>query len=137
MKILTILLLTLSLSFTSCFSEDETRRWIIEIKDQCKTEFSTQILTTIATDLDGKAYVISLNKRVILQEVAKFKGDPVHRFILPTENLSVRVGDGKVSMRFNPPNSDGLYNADFLLFLYQQYFRQLLRSSRTPGRDLK
>lgn len=125
MKILTILLLTLSLLFTSGFSEDKSRWWLIEIKDRYNTEFSTQILTTIATELDGKAYILTQSSEILLQEVAKFKGAKrekdslVHRFILPTENWPIQVGDGKVSMSFNLPNSDGLYNADFLLFLYQ------------------
>lgn len=127
MRILTILFLTvLCLSFTSSFSKDKSRRWIIEIKDRCKTEFSTQILATIATDLDGKAYVFTQSGKILLQEIASFKGEkrekdfPVHHFILPTEHMHIQVGDGKVSLYFNSPNSDGIYNADFLLFLSQK-----------------
>ena len=73
----------------------------------------------------NSGYITTQSYKILPQEVAKLKGEkrekgfPVHRFILPTENMQVRVGDEKVSMRFNPPNGDGLYNTDFLLLLYQ------------------
>ena len=132
MKMLNILLFILVVHFSLVFNVSESCGlekpvlWFVEIKDQCKTEFSTQLLSTVAKNLNGKIYVATHEHKIILQETAKIRGKKrdkdisTHKFVMPTEDIQVRVGDGKIYMCFNPPNEEGLYNADFLLFLYRK-----------------
>lgn len=111
----------------SMFTEAEkAAQWFIDITDNCNDELSKNLLITIRQELHGKTYSINEEGDLYLLESSPDSGQnqdsdfPLHTFLILDDEILPKIGDGKIYMRFNPPNQKGLYNADFLLFVYRK-----------------
>lgn len=124
--ILNILTLSLAFCWTGCNSAEQSIQWFVEINNQCQEVFCQELLTSLLNTLHGQTYILTKRGEVTALKRNDETHDerdinfPSHQFFTFNKNIHPTVGSGKVYMRFNPPNKEGLYHADFLVFVFQE-----------------
>lgn len=116
-----------SLSYAEKADKDakvkKTIRFHVVITDKCNSDFSKRLLESVKEAVNGKVFVLTKEFGVMEKDVAErekmalMERRAYHEIITdPTEAVP---GDQKLTLRFNPPDAEGIYNADFLHFIYK------------------
>lgn len=123
---LNIVMLSLVFCGTGCSSADQSVQWFVEIDSQCQEDFCQEVLASTLSILHGQIYILTKRGEIVtLERDLEIKDErdinfPSHQFFIFDKNIRPKIGNGKVYMRFHLQNKDGLYNADFLIFLFQK-----------------
>jgi len=114
----------LCLESLSYASPKKTIRFHVVITDRCNNDFSRHLLESVKKAINGKIFVLTKKFGVVSKDIADHekmainKNSALHEVI--TDSVDPEPGDEKLTMRFNRPNAEGLYNADLLNFMYQR-----------------
>ncbi len=101
----------------------KTVRFHVVITDKCNSHFSRRLLESVKEAVNCKVYVLTRNFGVMSKDAAEgekkalMEYRPYHEII--TDPVKPVPGDQKLTLRFNPPDAEGIYNADFLHFIYK------------------
>jgi hypothetical protein len=105
---------------SGCSGADHSVQWFVKITDDCREVFCQELLASTLRTLHGQTYVLTKQGKVVLSERNLKTKDEIfspHQFFILDKCSCPDIGSGKIYLRFNPKNENGLYNADILLFL--------------------
>ena len=134
MKIKGVCLLLAFLGIFACFESlsyaakaakiQKNVRYHVVITDKCNSEFSKRLIEAVKEAVNGKVFVLTKKFGVMLKDAAERENMALieHRASLEmfTDPIEPVPGDEKLTLRFNPPDTDGIYSADFLHFFYNR-----------------
>jgi len=99
-------------------------RYHVVITDKCNSDFSKRLLESVKEAVDGKIFVLTRNLGVMLKDAAEREKIPLMEsrvgYKMIADPIEPVPGDEKLTLRFNPPDAEGIYNADFLHFVYNR-----------------
>ena len=99
-------------------------RYHVVITDKCNSDFSKRLLESVKEAVDGKIFVLTRNLGVMLKDAAEREKIPLMDrrvcYKMIADSIVPMPGDEKLTMKFNPPDAEGVYNADFLHFIYKR-----------------
>ena len=99
-------------------------RYHVVITDKCKNDFSNRLLGAVKEAVNGKVFVLTQKNGVTLKDTAERENMALienHACLkMFTDPIKPVPGDEKLTLRFNPPDTHGVYSADFLHFVYNR-----------------
>jgi hypothetical protein len=121
-------LLVLSVPALSGCNDQPEVRWVIDIRDHCKTEFCRDLLRSVARALDGKVYSSTTDSEIFQlagndseNTVQKIGNYPKHKFVIESKAL-LPISDSWRDNRVLVFWSQGVdfYAADVLFFMSEK-----------------
>jgi len=99
-------------------------RYHVVITDKCNSDFSKNLIESVKEAINGKIFVLTRNLGVMLKDAAEREKIPLMdrrvSYKMIADSIVPMPGDEKLTLRFNPPDAEGVYNADFLHFIYKR-----------------
>lgn len=116
--VLSILLIVCTTIQTTCA---EQRRWFVQFDNHIKNPQSKAVLKGVTQQVHKRIYCLILGeKETTIVDITDDSGRHCqyrHQFFLYQDDSQFNVGDGKVYVRFNPPNQDEEPNINLWLFI--------------------